>query len=73
MLNKKKFIVDVCGTPEFRLNQTVTPVFPYYLVGSSVTYNCGNGTSLVGSASRKCQLNGLWSGETPTCVTSKID
>ena len=45
-----------------------------FRVGSAFTYNkvlafdCNPGYKLVGTQYRKCQENGLWDGNAPTCV-----
>ncbi|XP_030210701.1 sushi domain-containing protein 2 [Gadus morhua] len=39
-----------------------------YLVGATVNLSCDEGYGMTGSAQRTCQENGLWSGETTTCV-----
>lgn len=35
--------------------------------GSKATYTCNVGFTLEGEDTRKCQRNGVWSGEAPTC------
>ena len=37
------------------------------IMGSSADYTCNSGFKLIGIAWRKCQDNGEWSGEPPTC------
>ena len=32
------------------------------------TYSCDTGYNLVGSSSRTCQTNGMWSSTAPVCV-----
>lgn len=36
-------------------------------VGSTATYSCDQGFLLVGEATRRCQLNGEWTGNEPFC------
>ena len=38
------------------------------MFGSSVTYTCGSGYVLAGSATRTCQADGSFAGTAPTCV-----
>ena len=38
-----------------------------YTEGHTVTYTCNTGYSLSGVSSRRCQSNGFWSGNQPTC------
>ena len=33
----------------------------------TATYSCNSGYNLVGSMTRTCQANGVWSGSQPTC------
>ena len=39
-----------------------------FTVGANVSYSCNGGYTLVGSAIRTCQSDGLWSGELVICV-----
>ena len=39
---------------------------------SIADYSCNKGFKLVGDAWRKCQPNGEWSGEAPTCKRKKL-
>ena len=41
---------------------------PGTTLGSRAMYVCNRGFMLKGSAFRTCQVNGEWSGETPTCI-----
>ena len=38
-------------------------------VGDEATFACDDGLTLMGSATRECLANGMWSGETPYCVS----
>ncbi|MEQ2273663.1 CUB and sushi domain-containing protein 1, partial [Xenotaenia resolanae] len=40
-------------------------IFSY---GSEVRFYCHTPYVLVGSASRLCQADGIWSGQQPTCI-----
>lgn len=40
------------------------------IFGSTATYSCLPGFSLVGTATRTCQENREWSGQAPTCTGS---
>ena len=40
--------------------------------GSKATYTCDSGFNLVGAATRKCLLNGKWSGRAPVCKRKYI-
>eukprot|EP00795_Rhopilema_esculentum_P010617 gene10617-19356_t len=42
-----------------------------FTVGANVSYRCNGGYTLVGSAIRTCQSNGLWSGELVICLDKK--
>lgn len=54
-----------CGHPDRRVNSTV--VGKNYTMGASVDYRCPTGSVTLGPTTRSCQLNGLWSDESPTC------
>lgn len=45
--------------------------YPDTTVHSVATYVCHAGSLLVGSSTRKCQPNGEWAGEEPTCKSKK--
>ena len=45
--------------------------YPDTTVYSVATYVCHAGSLLVGSPTRKCQRNGEWAGEEPTCKSKK--
>ena len=40
-------------------------------VGGKADYKCDNGFKLVGVQWRRCQANGKWTGEAPTCKRKK--
>ena len=40
--------------------------------GSSATYSCSGGRTLVGRRVARCAANGTWSSIPPTCVSSKL-
>ena len=39
------------------------------LFGQRTTYSCNTGYTLVGSNTRTCQADGMWSGNEPTCIS----
>ena len=39
--------------------------------GSTATYSCVKGFTLVGGRTRTCQANGAWSGKAPFCTFKK--
>ncbi|XP_078013136.1 LOW QUALITY PROTEIN: CUB and sushi domain-containing protein 2 [Phascolarctos cinereus] len=43
-----------------------------YTVGSVVRYNCMGKRTLIGNATRMCQLDGHWSGSLPHCSGSSV-
>ena len=47
---------------------TVTGLTP----SSTAEYSCNKGFKLFGTAWRKCQANGVWSGEAPICKRTYI-
>ncbi|XP_064382155.1 sushi, von Willebrand factor type A, EGF and pentraxin domain-containing protein 1-like isoform X4 [Halichondria panicea] len=40
-------------------------------VGTKAVYTCNDGFEISGQSSRKCQLDGTWSGKAPTCILIK--
>ena len=38
-------------------------------VGDEATFACDDGLILIGPATRECLANGMWSGDTPYCVS----
>ncbi|XP_024291846.1 complement factor B isoform X3 [Oncorhynchus tshawytscha] len=59
--------VMTCPDPSELRNGEVSPVLLQYVVGAQTTYECHDGYAFAGSASRVCQSNGKWSGDTPIC------
>ena len=50
------------------VNATKLPiVIGYYSVGTSVTFSCDSGFSLIGSSSSTCDAKGSWNPSPPTC------
>ena len=37
--------------------------------GQTATYSCDTGYNLVGDSIRRCQADGMWSGNEPTCIS----
>ena len=54
-----------CGSLNNPLNGQVT--LTDTTVGSTATYECDSGFTLVGNEERTCQDDGTWSGTDPTC------
>lgn len=54
-----------CGLLEPPLNGQVMAMGT--TLSSRAMYTCNRGYILLGSATRSCQANGLWSGSEPTC------
>ncbi|XP_055722398.1 complement factor B-like isoform X1 [Salvelinus fontinalis] len=59
--------VMTCPDPSELRNGEVSPGLLRYVVGDQTTYECHDGYAFAGSASRVCQSNGKWSGDTPIC------
>ncbi|XP_021466930.1 complement factor B/C2 isoform X4 [Oncorhynchus mykiss] len=62
-----RLAVMTCPDPSELRNGEVSPVLLQYVVGAQTTYECHDGYAFAGSASRVCQSNGKWSGDTPIC------
>lgn len=58
-------VVIDCGHPGIPPNAVLSG--EKYTFGSTVHYSCTGKRSLLGQASRTCQLNGHWSGSQPHC------
>ncbi|XP_069489360.1 C4b-binding protein alpha chain-like isoform X3 [Ambystoma mexicanum] len=58
--------VVTCGNPPDLVDGTHTGRSPYQQ-RDSVTYRCNSGYTLSGPPSINCQIDGTWSGPTPTC------
>lgn len=41
-------------------------------IGSTATYSCIQGYTLLGVVTRTCETNGEWSGSAPVCTAKKI-
>ncbi|MBN3308149.1 CFAB factor, partial [Amia calva] len=59
--------VVTCPDPSVLQQGSVTPSQPQYFIHNETRYQCYESYKLRGSASRTCQSNGKWSGDTPIC------
>ena len=58
-----------CGGLGTLANGTITTVpGSSTTFGTTATYACNGGYTLVGNSTRTCQANGSWSGTAPTCM-----
>lgn len=57
-------LVDCGALPAVANGSVNAPVTTY---GATATYACSAGYSLAGPTARTCQIDGTWSGKTPTC------
>ncbi|XP_033637046.1 sushi, von Willebrand factor type A, EGF and pentraxin domain-containing protein 1-like isoform X1 [Asterias rubens] len=57
-----------CSKPEIVIHASLTPPMEDFVLGGVIRYDCVDGYQLVGSATRTCQLNGTWSGASPSCI-----
>ena len=58
-------VVIDCGSPDKPSNGIV--IGNDFTFGATVEYECTKGFVLVGSKTRTCQDNGVWSRDTPFC------
>ena len=63
-------IVDFCASLSAPENGNVDA--SVRTVGSVATYSCDNGFLINGEPQRNCQMDGMWSGEAPTCLGTRI-
>uniref|UniRef100_H2YQK2 Sushi domain-containing protein n=1 Tax=Ciona savignyi TaxID=51511 RepID=H2YQK2_CIOSA len=64
-------ICAVCGPPPSVTNAIFTPNTASYAAGTTITYACANGFTLVGNAQASCQTSNTWLPTTqPTCSTT---
>lgn len=59
-------IVISCGDPGTPLNGARSG--SDFSKGKSVSYSCHSDYKLVGSSTRTCQSNSVWSGSLPSCI-----
>ncbi|XP_066543274.1 complement factor B isoform X2 [Amia ocellicauda] len=59
--------VVTCPDPSVLRHGSVTPSQTQYFVHNVTHYQCYEGYQFRGNASRTCQSNGKWSGDTPIC------
>lgn len=55
-----------CGAPEDITNGKIRILHALYK--SVIIYSCDYGFVLVGKQNRTCQVNGVWSGQPPSCA-----
>ena len=55
-----------CGTLSAPTNGEI--ILSGTTFGFTATYSCNKGFTAVGSLTRICQINSLWSGQEPTCI-----
>ena len=59
------FLVITCGEPKSEVGSYVTG--GSLVVNSEIRYHCEEGRKMSGAAVRRCQHDGTWSGNAPTC------
>ena len=64
------YVVVDCGDPSPVTNGTV--IFTSTTFGSTATYSCDTGHTLIGDMTRMCGTDGLYSGSDPTCSCESI-
>ncbi|XP_069489366.1 complement decay-accelerating factor-like isoform X9 [Ambystoma mexicanum] len=64
-------VLVTCGNPPDLVDGTHTGRSPYQQ-RDSVTYRCNSGYTLSGPPSINCQIDGTWSGPTPTCRRAAV-
>ena len=57
--------IDCGPLPDIANGRVV--IAPDTRLSSTATYSCNPGFNLVGAATRRCQANGEWSGQEPSC------
>ena len=60
-------VVD-CGTLNTPMNGEVSH-FNGTTFRQTATYSCNTGYNLVGDNARMCEVDGMWSGSEPTCIS----
>ncbi|MCQ7614242.1 VWA domain-containing protein, partial [Salmonella enterica] len=56
-----------CPRPQDFENGEYWPRSPYYNLSDEISFHCYDGYTLRGSATRTCQANGRWDGQTAIC------
>ncbi|XP_023237075.1 CUB and sushi domain-containing protein 3-like [Centruroides sculpturatus] len=56
-----------CGTPDRKENSSYSPIRYDYSEGQTITYDCADGSLLMGNKTRECGADGFWKGVAPSC------